>query len=91
MCVILQIEPGTVVPADKLARACDINKHGHGIAYVHKGELKLIRSVANNDPKEIAATLERLRSHRVFLHLRHATVGPVTLANNHPMIVWHHA
>ncbi len=89
MCVILQIEPNVKFPTDKLERACDINPDGYGIAYLDKG-IQVIRSVAKNDPKEVADHLQRLNDRRVFVHLRYATVGEVSLENSHPFVLLSH-
>lgn len=87
MCVILDIEKGVTIPPDMLETACDINKHGYGIAYVHKGRIKIDRKIRQkNDFKEVQADLDKLKDRRVHLHLRHATVGAVTLTNAHPFI-----
>lgn len=87
MCVILEIEPKVVIPADKLERACDINPDGFGLAYVDKESIQVIRSVKNNDPKEVADHLQRLNKHKIFLHLRYATQGKISEDNNHPFVV----
>lgn len=85
MCVIIVREPGISIPEDKLELACDINKHGFGISWVHKGRLKTEYSLdAPNDPKEVIKLLKQLNKYRVYLHLRHATVGEVTSDNSHP-------
>lgn len=88
MCVILEIEPNVIIPTDKLDCACDINKHGFGIAYVDNNEIKIIRDVSTpNDPKVVADHLQKLKKFKRFVHLRHATVGAVNLANCHPFVV----
>lgn len=89
MCVILEIEPGREVPDDKMAIACDVNKHGYGVAYVDNREIKIIRSLTENDPTQVQKLLADLKSYRRFVHLRHATVGKVTMENNHPMVSLH--
>lgn len=87
MCVILEIQPKVEVPYDKLALACDINKHGFGIAYVSNKEIKIRRSIEQpNDPKKVAEILTELAEHKRFVHLRHATVGKVVMENNHPFV-----
>lgn len=88
MCVILDIQPGAMIPDDKLEIACDINGDGFGIAYIENGSFKVIRSLEKpNNPKTVKGLLEAAKAHRRFVHLRFATVGGVTLENNHPMVV----
>jgi predicted glutamine amidotransferase len=85
MCVILDLLPGAEIPFDKLSLACDINKDGYGLAYAHNGKLTVDHVVKfPNEPKVIGARLDKLKSHRRFLHLRHATVGAVNRQNAHP-------
>lgn len=90
MCVIIIREPDVTIPLDKLKIACDINKHGYGLAYVHRRRLKVERSIENNDADAIFKRMEELKEYRVFLHLRHATVGNVSLENSHPFLVLEH-
>lgn len=90
MCVIIEKYPGTTLPSDKMEIACDVNKHGYGIAYVHKGRIRTIKKAVagkNNDPGEILDILQPLKDKRVFIHLRHATVGDVCDINAHPFDV----
>ncbi len=88
MCVILERNPGVIIPADKLERACDINKHGFGITYSLNGKLQFIRSLVQpNNPKTVADHLQKLKAHKVWVHLRHATVGAVNKDNNHPFLL----
>lgn len=88
MCLIVDLQPHVSFPTSQLERACDINKHGYGIAYLEKGRVKTIRSLKQpNDPQEVADHLKRLEKKRVWLHLRHATVGKVSEENNHPLVV----
>jgi glutamine phosphoribosylpyrophosphate amidotransferase len=84
MCVIIDKDPGATVPFDKLEIACRVNAHGHGISYIHRGKLQFDYCTQLNDPQAIADKLARLQKRRVFLHLRFATVGDVTLFNAHP-------
>jgi Predicted glutamine amidotransferase len=87
MCVILDIQPGATIPDDAFETACDINKHGYGLAFIDKGRLKIERKISEkNDPDEIAKKLKKYNKHRVFLHLRHATVGKINEANSHPFV-----
>jgi hypothetical protein len=87
MCVIIDRMPKVDIPFDKLEIACDINKHGFGLAFVDRGHLEIIRSTKQpNDPSEVQKHLEKLKNHRVFLHLRHATVGAVSEENQHPFV-----
>lgn len=87
MCVILEINPGAKLPADKLERACDINPDGYGIAYSDGRELRIFRSLEKNTPAKVQQVLDTLTKHRVFVHLRFATVGAVNLENNHPFVL----
>ncbi|HEY6021808.1 MAG TPA: class II glutamine amidotransferase, partial [Candidatus Paceibacterota bacterium] len=88
MCVIIDRKPGVTIPADMLDLACDINAHGWGIAWASKKKLHFEYSIKNpNDPKEVADMLQKLKDHRVFLHLRHATVGGIIEDNLHPFHV----
>jgi hypothetical protein len=90
MCVILDIEPEKAVPDKMMETACDINKHGFGVAYADGGEIKIIRSLDTpNDPDKVQKLLSDLKKHRRYVHLRHATVGKVTMENNHPLVVLH--
>jgi predicted glutamine amidotransferase len=85
MCVILDLLPGAEIPFDKLSLACDINKDGYGLAYASNGKLTVDHVVKfPNEPKVIGARLDKLKQHRRFLHLRHATVGAVNRQNAHP-------
>jgi hypothetical protein len=87
MCVIIDRMPKVEIPFAKLEIACDINKHGFGLAFVDRGRLEIIRSTKQpNDPDEVQKHLEKLKNHRVFLHLRHATVGTVSEENQHPFV-----
>lgn len=90
MCQILIIDPNVVIPPNLLDITCDINKHGYGISFVKKGRLQYIYNADVNDPKDVADQLQKLRSHRVFLHLRHATVGAINSDNAHPFIILDH-
>lgn len=88
MCVIMVKEPGTTIPFDKLEIACDINKHGYGISRVKNKRLVVTRKVSEkNDPKELRDLLDPLKDQRVYIHLRHATVGDISIQNSHPFIV----
>jgi predicted glutamine amidotransferase len=88
MCVILVREPNVSFPQDKLETACDINKDGFGLSFIDKGKkgpkIVTIRSLDKNDFKSINKELEKVKDRRVFLHLRHSTVGEVNLQNSHP-------
>lgn len=86
MCVIIDRKAGAEISLEKIEIACDINKHGYGLVYLHKGHLKIVRSLKDNDHKEVYDLLQRHKDQRVWLHLRHATVGTVTKENSHPMI-----
>lgn len=85
MCVIIDKNPGTTLPQDKLELACNINNDGFGIAFVEKGRLRIRHNTDKNDPKVLQKELNKLTNKRVFLHLRHATVGAVNAANAHPI------
>lgn len=87
MCVIIEREPGVVIPTEKLDTACEINKHGFGILYAENGHLRVIRSLKNNDAKVVADHLQKLKNRKVWVHLRHATVGAVSKENSHPFIL----
>lgn len=88
MCVIIEKQPGFLIPHNMLDTACDINKHGFGISYINKGKLKTIKKADTpNDPKVIADILEPLKDVKVYIHLRHATVGDVVMMNCHPFDV----
>lgn len=84
MCVILDIQPGRTVPRDMLDITCKINAHGYGISWLENGRIKTKRSIEKNKPEEIEEVLQSKIKHRRFIHLRHATVGEVSLENNHP-------
>lgn len=88
MCVIIDRKPGVQIPGDMIELACDINKDGYGIAFADRGRLEIIKSTKPNDPGEVMKHLQDLVAHRVFLHLRHATVGTVTPENQHPFIAY---
>lgn len=88
MCVILDISKGVKIPQGKLELACDINKHGFGLAFQEKGRVKCIHTITEpNDYKLVSKELHKLNDRRVLLHLRHATVGAVNRANAHPLQV----
>ena len=85
MCIIVEINPGVEIPMDQLVRGCEINKHGYGLAYPEgKGKLKVEHSLDTNDAEKIAQRLSELKWKKIFLHLRHATVGAVNRQNAHP-------
>lgn len=90
MCVIIIREPGVTIPMDKLTLACNINKDGHGLAWVNRKRLRRDISIEPNNPDDIQKKLEGLKDFRVFLHLRHATVGEVNILNAHPFTVLEH-
>lgn len=88
MCVIIARNAGVTIPADMIDQACDINKHGWGLMYAHKGKLHIERSLKQpNDAKEVADKLQSLSDRTVYLHLRHATVGDINLNNSHPFTI----
>jgi hypothetical protein len=87
MCVIIDRKAEMVIPQAMIETACDINKHGYGLVYKDNDGLKIIRSLTNNDPKEVMALLKEHEHRRVWLHLRHATVGTVMEANSHPLVM----
>jgi hypothetical protein len=87
MCVIIDKDPGVEIPFDKLELACDINKHGFGLAWVGKKKLEAIRSIETNDAKAIAKELAAFKDMRCFLHLRHVTEGQLIMENNHPFFL----
>lgn len=88
MCVIIVREPGADVPGAMLERACDVNKHGFGFSWLERGHIRTERSLAQpNSPTQVTKLLKQFPKHKVFLHLRHATVGPVSLQNNHPFYI----
>lgn len=90
MCVIIDRDPKADIPLESLRTACDINKHGYGLAYVEKGVFVIHRSTqVPNNPEAIHKLLEKYKDRRVFLHLRHATVGEVSMKNSHPFVVKH--
>lgn len=84
MCVIISREADVLLPYGKLEIACDINKDGFGLSWVERGKIKTVRSLEKNNPKAIDKELKRLAHKKVFLHLRHATVGEITDENSHP-------
>lgn len=87
MCVIIDRQPGIEIPFEKLVLACDINKHGYGFAIPDRGRLEIFKSTKQpNDPDEVAKLLDKYKKQRVYLHLRHATVGSVNPDNQHPFV-----
>lgn len=88
MCLIVDLQPGAVIPEADLKLACEINKQGFGIAVVQNNTVATIRSIEQpNNHVEIQKHLHKLKNRRVFLHLRHATVGDVIEKNSHPLVV----
>lgn len=85
MCIIIDRKADVVIPKEQIELACDINKHGFGVSWIEKRRIKTFRNISQpTDPQEVNDQLDKLKKHRVYLHIRHATVGPVTMENNHP-------
>lgn len=87
MCQIIELKAGATIPMDLLEITCDINKHGFGVAYTENGDIRIERSITENDPKVLGKLLDDLRNKKRYIHIRHATIGEVTLANSHPFVV----
>jgi hypothetical protein len=86
MCVIIDKDPGVLIPLEQLKTACDIDKDGFGIAFVEKGRIKIIRKTTKNDPNHIFRVVKKHKDKRLFIHLRHATVGDISEVNSHPFL-----
>jgi predicted glutamine amidotransferase len=87
MCQILDIKAGATVPMEMLELTCDINRHGFGVAWLDNGNIKIERSISVNNAKTLGGLLDRIKDKRRFVHIRHATIGEVSMANNHPFVV----
>src|SRR3990167_10959404 len=87
MCVIIDRQPGVDISENMLEIACTINKDGYGLAFAEKGKIIVHRSLGKNEPTDVKLILDKYKDKRVFLHLRHATVGEVSEINSHPFIV----
>jgi predicted glutamine amidotransferase len=81
------MKPGASIPMELLETACDINRHGFGVAYPESGGIHIERSIETNDPRVLGKLLTDLKNKHRLVHIRHATVGTVTMANNHPFVV----
>lgn len=87
MCQILSLMAGASIPTNMLERTCDINKDGFGFVVRNKGKFVIERDITTNDPKRIGALLDKWKEKPRYLHLRHTTVGAITMGNNHPFVV----
>lgn len=87
MCQILELKAGASIPMNLLEITCAINKHGFGVAFIENSDIKIERSVDTNDPKVLGKLLDDLKDKKRYVHIRHATVGDVTLQNSHPFVV----
>lgn len=84
MCLIIEKEPGFEIDYDKLKIACVVNPDGYGLSWVQDGRLMQIKSIEKNDHVKIKALLQKHKEKKLWLHLRHATVGSVNAENCHP-------
>lgn len=97
MCVIIQLLPDRNIPLDMLSNAVANNWHGYGLMIKRDGKLEIIRKIPKDidNPDTTRGIKEELddilRDNDKFeriLHLRHQTVGSVTLDNCHPFTVF---
>jgi len=89
MCVIIQRDPGIILPEDKIWSACKVNSDGYGISVIDRGKIETIREFdpKGNDSKLVMKRLEDAKDHPVFLHLRFKTGGVKGVDNCHPFTV----
>lgn len=87
MCIIIQRNPGFVIPKEKFLSAVKVNPHGYGIAAAEgDGVLTVVREV----PEEVDAEAlydmihGEFANDQLLIHLRYNTVGETTLRNAHP-------
>ena len=88
MCIIIQREPGFVIPREKFDNCVINNPDGWGLsASDGKGSLVTVREVAEGgtDANKLYEMLnDEFKDDRVLLHLRYNTAGKTILRNAHP-------
>lgn len=87
MCIIIQRDPGFVIPRDKFDNCVLNNPDGWGLSVPDgKGMLSTIRSVdGETNGDEVYSLLhDEFKDDKVLLHLRYTTAGETNLRNAHP-------
>ena len=87
MCIIIQRDPGFVIPRDKFDNCVINNPDGWGLSVPDgKGMLSTIRSVdGETNGDEVYSLLhDEFKDDKVLLHLRYTTAGETNLRNAHP-------
>lgn len=93
MCVIIVLQPGSMIDKDKLDNAIQNNPHGWGLILRDQNvkRLEVIRRYSDKADylDEIYDMLNDNKDIQRFLHLRFNTKGETSLDNVHPFPVYH--
>ena len=86
MCVIIEKNPGIILPEEKIINACITNSDGWGLSVIDRGKVETFFGLddKNTDPDKVLKALEKTVNHKAFLHLRFTTAGSRSLENCHP-------
>lgn len=92
MCVIIEKQPGKVVPYEHLLAGAHRNPDGYGAVVVDRGKLEIIRGLSLKDFKQgadqVAKLLEQAKDNLAYVHYRFRTKGDVNIDNVHPFPVF---
>ena len=88
MCLIIQRNPGFVIPYHKFETAVMNNKDGYGLSFPDDKGLGVLRSSDTPDPEKLYRLInEELIDKHLMIHLRYTTAGKTNLRNTHPFPV----
>lgn len=89
MCVIIQRNPGVILPEDKIWSASHVNPDGYGISFIDRGKIETIKEypTGGNKPEIIMKRLADAPDLQAYVHFRFKTAGKTNTENCHPFQV----
>lgn len=90
MCVIIEKQPGKVVPYEHLLAGAHRNPDGYGAVVVDRGKLEIIRGLSKDFKQgadQVQKLLEQAKDNLAYVHYRYRTKGNVDIDNVHPFTV----
>lgn len=89
MCVIIQRNPGVILPEEKIWSATQVNSDGYGISFIDRGRIETIKEypTGGNKPELILKRLQDAPDIPAYVHLRFRTAGKTNTENCHPFTV----
>lgn len=89
MCVIIQRNPGVILPEEKIWSASHVNPDGYGISFIDRGKIETIKEypTGGNKPDIIMKRLVDAPDLQAYVHFRYKTAGKTNTENCHPFQV----